>query len=58
VRAEAQVLDRPGRLEAGRREREDLAHDLERLARLAVAVDLAGLGLDEDLAPVEGVRSR
>jgi hypothetical protein len=52
--AEAQVLDRPGQAGRARRERDDLADDLEGLAGVAVAVELAGLGLEEDLAPRGG----
>ena len=39
-----------GSREPRRRQRDDLAHDLELLAGVAVAVDAAGLGLDDDLA--------
>ena len=39
-----------GRRDSRGRQRQDDAHHLELLARLAVGVDLAGLGLDHDLA--------
>src|SRR4051794_13637563 len=52
--ADAQVLDRPGQAGGGGRERQDLADDLELLAGLPVAVHLAGLGLDDDLAARRG----
>src|SRR3954467_9594385 len=52
--AVAQVLDAPR--EAGHvgRERQDDPDGLELLAGLPVDVDLAGLGLDDDLAPRRG----
>ena len=52
--AEAEVLDREGQPRRARRQRDDLADDLEGLAGVAVAVDLAELGLEEDLAPRGG----
>ena len=52
--AEAQVLDGPRQLGLRRRERQDLADDLQRLARLAVDIDATGLGLDDDLAIARG----
>jgi glycosyltransferase involved in cell wall biosynthesis len=48
--AEAQVLHRPRQPRVGRRERQHLADDLQRLAGFAVQVDLVWLGLDHDLA--------
>ena len=56
--AEAEVLDRPRQPRRAGSERDDLADDLEGLAGITVAVDLAGLGLEEDLAPRGGVRMR
>src|SRR5437660_3542078 len=47
--AEAQVLDRPGQLGHRGRQRDQLRDDLELLAGVPVAVDAAGLGLDDDL---------
>jgi hypothetical protein len=48
--AEAKVLDRPRQLGRGRRKRQQLSDDLERLTSLAVDVDAPRLGVDHDLA--------
>src|SRR6185312_929336 len=48
--AEAQVLDCPRQRRGGRRERHELAHDLQLLTGLAIAVDAIGLGFEDDLA--------
>ena len=56
--AEAQVLDRPRQPRVRRRERQHLADDLQRLAGVAVEVDLAGLGLDQTSRPLAGLRRR
>ncbi len=53
--AEAQVLHGPGQTRGRRGERQDLADDLQLVAAFAVAIDLAGLGLEHDLAPAGGV---
>jgi hypothetical protein len=49
--AEAKVLDGPGQLGRRRGEGQELRHDLERLAGVAVDVRRVGLGLDHDLPP-------
>jgi hypothetical protein len=53
-RAEAKVLDRPGKLRSRRREREQIADHLEGLAGVAVGVDPLGIGLDDHLAAGRG----
>ena len=52
---EAKVLDRPGQPRGGGGEGEHLPDDLQRIAGLAVEIDLSGLGLDHDLPPAGGV---
>ena len=53
MRAESQILNGPRKPRA-RSQRQQPANDLQRLSALAVQIDLAGLGLDDHLAPRGG----
>jgi hypothetical protein len=52
--AEAQILDRPGEVGRGWRQRQQLSDDLKPLARLAIHVHAIGFGFDDHLTAGRG----